>query len=121
MQLRRIERRIRQQQYAAILADVVEAAFPALRRPVFGPAMHQQGVRFADDEEVLNWVAKAGIDRARFTETYRSMGVQSRVRRAASMMNDYKIDHWPMMALCTDRLNCVGDSGSSLARSLRIS
>jgi thiol:disulfide interchange protein DsbA len=62
-------------------------------------AMHQQGVRFADDQEVLDWVAKAGIDRARFTDAYRSMGVQSRVRRAASMMNDYKIDHWPMVAI----------------------
>jgi thiol:disulfide interchange protein DsbA len=62
-------------------------------------AMHQQGVRFADDEQVLDWVGKAGIDRARFTDAYRSMGVQSRVRRATSMMSDYKIDHWPMVAI----------------------
>lgn len=62
-------------------------------------AMHQQGVRFADDEQVLDWVTKAGIDRARFADAYRSMGVQSRVRRATSMMNDYKIDHWPMVAI----------------------
>lgn len=62
-------------------------------------AMHQQGVRFADDDEVLDWVAKAGIDRARFTDAYRSIGVQSRVRRAANMMNDYKVDHWPMVAV----------------------
>ena len=62
-------------------------------------AMHQQGVRFADDEEVLDWVAKAGIDRTRFSDAYRSMGVQSRVRRATNMMNDYRIDHWPMIAI----------------------
>lgn len=62
-------------------------------------AMHQQGVRFADDEQVLDWVAKAGIDRARFADAYRSMGVQSRVRRATSMMNDYKVDHWPLVAI----------------------
>jgi len=62
-------------------------------------AMHQQGVRFADDDEVVDWAAKAGIDRARFTDAYRSMGVQSRVRRAAAMMNDYKVDHWPFVAV----------------------
>jgi thiol:disulfide interchange protein DsbA len=62
-------------------------------------AMHQQGVRFADDEQVLDWAGKAGIDRARFADAYRSMGVQSRVRRAGNMMNDYKVDHWPMVAI----------------------
>lgn len=62
-------------------------------------AMHQQGVRFADDEQVFDWVARAGIDRARFVDAYRSMGVQSRMRRAASMMNDYKVDHWPLVAI----------------------
>ncbi|KQQ91999.1 thiol:disulfide interchange protein DsbA/DsbL [Massilia sp. Leaf139] len=62
-------------------------------------AMHQQGVRFADDEEVLGWVAKAGIDRARFTDAYRSIGVQSRLRRAAAMMSEYKVDHWPLVAI----------------------
>ncbi len=43
--LSRIERGIRQQQHAAARADVVEPALPSHRRPVFGPAMHQQSER----------------------------------------------------------------------------
>ena len=62
-------------------------------------AMHQQGARFDDDAEVIGWAAKAGIDRARFTDAYNSFGVQARARRAAAMMNEYKIDHWPMVAI----------------------
>jgi thiol:disulfide interchange protein DsbA len=62
-------------------------------------AMHQQGARFADDAEVIDWAAKSGIDRARFTDAYNSFGVQARARRAAAMMNEYRVDHWPMVAI----------------------
>ena len=62
-------------------------------------AMHQQGVRFADDQEVLDWAAKAGIDRARFADAYNSFGVQAKARRAGTMMNEYKVDHWPMVVV----------------------
>jgi thiol:disulfide interchange protein DsbA len=62
-------------------------------------AIHQQRLRFADDEEVFDWAAKAGIDRARFVEAYRSFGMQSKLRRAGTMMNDYKVDHWPLVAI----------------------
>jgi protein dithiol oxidoreductase (disulfide-forming) len=62
-------------------------------------AIHQQRLRFADDDEVIDWAAKAGIDRARFVDAYRSFGMQSKLRRAGAMMNDYKVDHWPLVAI----------------------
>ena len=43
--LGRIERRVRQLQHAPPFADVVEPVLPPQRRPVFGPAMHQQSER----------------------------------------------------------------------------
>lgn len=62
-------------------------------------AIHQQRLRLADDEQVLAWAAQAGIDRTRFEGAYRSFGVQAKVRRAAVMMNEYKVDHWPLVAI----------------------
>ena len=62
-------------------------------------AMHQQRLRFVEDDEVINWAAQNGIDRARFADAYRSFGVQAKVRRAAVMMNEYKVDHWPLIAV----------------------
>ena len=62
-------------------------------------AIHQQGLRFADDDQVVEWAVKSGIDRARFVDAYRSFGVGAKVRRAGAMMNEYKIDHWPMIAI----------------------
>lgn len=62
-------------------------------------AIHQQGLRLMDDEQVIDWAAKAGIDRARFAEAYRSFGVAAKVRRATTMMDEYKVDHWPLVAI----------------------
>ncbi|QNA87849.1 thiol:disulfide interchange protein DsbA/DsbL [Massilia sp. Dwa41.01b] len=62
-------------------------------------AIHEQDQRFANDKEVLDWAAKAGIDRARFASAYNSFGVQAQVRRAGTMMNEYRVDHWPMVVI----------------------
>jgi len=62
-------------------------------------AIHQQRMRFDNDEEVIAWAAKSGIDRARFTDTYRSMGVSAKLRHASAMMQAYNVDHWPFVAI----------------------
>ena len=62
-------------------------------------AMHQQGVRFGSDAEVIDWAVKSGIDRARFVDAYNAFGTQAKVRRAGAMMNEYQVDHWPLVAI----------------------
>jgi thiol:disulfide interchange protein DsbA len=62
-------------------------------------AMHVQRLRLGSDEQVFDWAEKAGIDRARFIDTYRSFGVQARLRRADALMAAYRIDQWPMVAV----------------------
>lgn len=62
-------------------------------------AMHVERLRLANDEQVFDWAARAGIDRTRFIDTYRSFGVQAKLRRAAALMQDYGVTHWPMLAV----------------------
>jgi thiol:disulfide interchange protein DsbA len=62
-------------------------------------AMHVDRLPLAQDEQVFDWASRAGIDRARFIDTYRSFGVQAKVRRAQAMMEGYRITHWPMVAI----------------------
>ena len=62
-------------------------------------AMHIERQRFQNDEAVFAWAEKAGIDRARFIDAYRSFGMEAKTRRAAAMMDAYKIDHWPILAV----------------------
>jgi thiol:disulfide interchange protein DsbA len=62
-------------------------------------AMHVERQRFQNDEAVFDWAEKAGIDRAKFVAAYRSFGMEAKTRRAAAMMDAYKIDHWPILAV----------------------
>lgn len=62
-------------------------------------AMHVQRLRLGSDEQVMEWAAQNGIDRARFADTYRSFGIQAKLRRAGAMMEAYNVDHWPMLAV----------------------
>jgi hypothetical protein len=60
-------------------------------------AMHVERLRLNSDEQVFDWAAKNGIDRASFIDTYRSFGIQQRLRRADAMMDAYRVDRWPMV------------------------
>ena len=76
-------------------------------------AMHVEHLRLASDDAVFNWAAKAGIDRARFVEAYRSFGVQAKLRRAATMMAAYRIDSWPMVAIDGRFMTSPSQSGEA--------
>lgn len=62
-------------------------------------AIHKDHLKLQSDDEVIDWAAKAGIDRATFAGAYRSFGIPSKMRRAEGMMAAYKVDHWPMIAI----------------------
>jgi thiol:disulfide interchange protein DsbA len=62
-------------------------------------AMHKDRLRLNRDEQVFDWIEKNGIERSRFIDVYRSFGIQARLRRTSAMMEAYKIDSWPMIAV----------------------
>jgi thiol:disulfide interchange protein DsbA len=62
-------------------------------------AMHQQRLPLNTDEAVFDWAARAGIDRARFVDTYRSYGVQARLYQANAKIDAYGINQWPVIAI----------------------
>ena len=62
-------------------------------------AMHEQNVRLSTDEQVFDWIARAGIDRVKFIDIYRSFGMQARTKRAAALMSAYKLTQWPTIAI----------------------
>jgi thiol:disulfide interchange protein DsbA len=44
-------------------------------------------------------VAQNGIDRTKFIDTYRSFGIQAKLRRASAMMEAYGVDRWPLVVI----------------------
>ncbi len=67
-----------------------------LHKPFF-TAIHRGGLKTADGGAVTDWLAKQGVDTAKFGDTVKSFGVQSKVRRAAQHTVAAKIDGTPAM------------------------
>ncbi|QKY07157.1 thiol:disulfide interchange protein DsbA/DsbL [Janthinobacterium lividum] len=81
-------------------------------------AMHVERNRLNTDDSVFDFVAKQGVDRQKFIDTYRSMGVSARVRRADAMMQGYNVTFWPMIAIDGRYITSPSqaDQGSKSAR-----
>jgi thiol:disulfide interchange protein DsbA len=62
-------------------------------------AMHVERLRLNSDEQVFDWAEKNGIERGKFVDTYRSFGIQQRLRRTDAMMDAYHVDRWPLVAI----------------------
>jgi thiol:disulfide interchange protein DsbA len=61
--------------------------------------IHVNHNRMSRDEQVFDFIAKQGIDKQKFIDTYRGFGVAGRVRKSVAMMDAYGIDSWPMLAV----------------------
>ncbi len=62
-------------------------------------AIHVKRDRINTDEAVFEWAQKAGVDRVKLTDAYRSFGTQARVNRATSQTEAYMIREWPTIAV----------------------
>lgn len=62
-------------------------------------AEHVERLHMHSDEAIFDWVAKSGIDRTKFIDTYRSFGMQTRVNRSQNLAKAYMIDSWPTVAV----------------------
>ena len=69
-----------------------------LHRPFFD-AIHRDGLRTDSQPALAEWLKKQGVDDKRFFDTMKSMGVDTRVRRAAHLTLAYRIDGTPAMAV----------------------
>jgi thiol:disulfide interchange protein DsbA len=71
---------------------------PRLHNKVFS-AIHVDRLPLSTDASIADFVAKNGVDKAKFQEVYNSFAVQTKVRRAAQLQADYKIDGVPTLAI----------------------
>ena len=62
-------------------------------------AIHQQKIRLSDEKVLFDWVAKRGVDRQKFIDTYRSFGVKSRGARSIEMTRNYDIPGTPALTV----------------------
>ena len=65
-----------------------------LHKPFFD-AIHNDGLRYIDRGQLEAWLTKNGIAIDKYTAMSKSFAVESRVRRAIQLTNEYKIEGVP--------------------------
>jgi thiol:disulfide interchange protein DsbA len=62
-------------------------------------AIHAQGIKLDRPEQIIEFMASVGVDKAKFTDTYNSFGVQSKVRQGKQLAEAYKVDGVPAIGV----------------------
>lgn len=62
-------------------------------------AIHEQKLRLSDTAVLFDWVAKQGVDRQKFIDTYNSFGVKNRGARSIEMTRNYDIPGTPALTV----------------------
>jgi thiol:disulfide interchange protein DsbA len=62
-------------------------------------AIHQERVNLFDERTLTEWVTKKGVDAKKFSDTFNSFGVMSKVKRADQQAQAYKIQGVPALAV----------------------
>jgi thiol:disulfide interchange protein DsbA len=62
-------------------------------------AIHVDRVRMNSDAVVIDWVARNGIDTAKFIDTWNSFGVMTKLKRLPQILNAYKVDSVPTLVV----------------------
>lgn len=62
-------------------------------------AMHLKRMRLFDEESVVDFVAKQGVDRQQFIDTMKSFAVSSKVNKAKQLVKEYKLTGVPEVAI----------------------
>lgn len=90
----------------------------SLHAKVFA-AIHAQKLPLNTDAAITEWIDKQGVDKAKFSETYKSFGVASKLKRAVQLQNDYKVEGVPSLGIA-GRYYTDGSIAGSMERALKV-
>jgi thiol:disulfide interchange protein DsbA len=70
-----------------------------LHKALFDAIHAGSRLRVADEAALTEWLGKQGVDTKKFAAAYRSFSVEGKLKRAAQLTQEYKIDGVPAMAV----------------------
>ncbi|RIX79857.1 thiol:disulfide interchange protein DsbA/DsbL [Acidovorax cavernicola] len=82
-------------------------------------AIHAQRQNLTGEANIQAWAERAGLDGAKFKETFASFGVASKARRASQQTEAYKVAGVPALAVA-GRWYVDGETAGSMAKVLQV-
>lgn len=89
-----------------------------MHRKVF-QAVHVERQAISKDDAIIAWAEKQGLDKAKFTEVFRSFTVASKLRRAAQLQDAFKVEGVPALGIA-GRYYTDGSMAGSMERALKV-
>ena len=62
-------------------------------------AIHGQGQRLTNEADAVALATAAGVDKAKFTDAFKSFGVSTKASKARQLADAYKVDGVPMLGI----------------------
>ncbi len=62
-------------------------------------AIHVDQIRLQKEEAIIDWAVKQGLDKTKFTDTFKSFGVAGKVKRATQLMTAYSVEGTPALGV----------------------
>ncbi|MGI9135270.1 MAG: thiol:disulfide interchange protein DsbA/DsbL [Rhodoferax sp.] len=82
-------------------------------------AIHGEKQNLAKGDAIFDWVAKQGVDRAKFEAQYNSFSVATKATRATQLQNAYKVEGVPALGI-GGRFYTDGSMTGSMERALQL-
>lgn len=82
-------------------------------------AIHVEKQTLNNAEQIANWIAKQGVDKAKFMQAYESFPVVTKVRKAVQLQDAYKVDGVPALGIA-GKYYTSGSQAQSMERALTV-
>ena len=82
-------------------------------------AIHVEKLQMSKADSIADWVAKQGVDKAKFLEQYNSVAVATKAGKATQLQNVYKVEGVPAMGVA-GRFYTDGTLGKNMPRVLQV-
>jgi thiol:disulfide interchange protein DsbA len=82
-------------------------------------AIHVEKLNLSKGEAIADWVAKQGVDKAKFVEQYNSFSVATKAGRASQLQNAYKVEGVPALGVA-GRFYTDGSIAGNMERALQV-
>jgi len=82
-------------------------------------AIHAERAGLAREDQIVEWVDKQGLDKAKFRELYNSFAVSSKARRATQLQDQFKVSGVPALGIA-GRYYTDGELARNMDRALQV-
>jgi thiol:disulfide interchange protein DsbA len=82
-------------------------------------AIHVEKLNLAKADAIADWVAKQGVDRAKFMEQFGSFTVATKATRSTQLQNAYRVEGVPALGVA-GRFYTDGSMAKSMERALQV-